>query len=277
MAYGHAVVAVVVARNFDKRCIIKIACAGQYGEFSTFSKLPGFSSALKVLHQADAMVAISSEVERELLSYGFAPKKIVHIPNGVDTNYFRRSLPHPQKDRTRFLLIGRKHPQKGIDIALQAMHLLHKQGFKGRAELHMYGEEYPEYDYRAMASELNISDHVHFHPFEKDILTVYQSSHCLILPSRGEGLSNALLEAMSLEMPVIATAVSGTPDVVSDNQDAILIPPESPEALATAMTRIIFEPKAAFQIGQNARRKIVAQFSLERIARQYSQLYEQLC
>jgi glycosyltransferase involved in cell wall biosynthesis len=277
MAYGHAVVATVVARSFNKRCILKIACAGEYGEFRAFSKFPGFSKALKILHQADAIVSISSEVERELLAYGFVPERIVRIPNGVDTHYFRRSLPFPQRDPTRFVLMGRKHPQKGIDIALQAMRMLHARGFEGNIEMYLYGEEYPQHDYRAMADRLNLSNFVHFHLFEKDILSVYQSNHCLLLPSRGEGLSNALLEAMSLEMPVIATAVSGTPDVVDDGLDAILIPPDSPEALANAMARIVQDPVFAHQLGQNARRKIEGRYSLEIVARQYSQLYDRLC
>jgi glycosyltransferase involved in cell wall biosynthesis len=140
----------------------------------------------------------------------------------------------------------------------------------------LYGEDYPEHDYRSMARELGVMDSVHFFPFENDILSLYQSADCFVLPSRGEGLSNALLEAMAMELAVIATSVSGTTDVVDDGKDGILIPPDSPEALFAAMVRIIRDREMAGQLGLNARRKVEQHFSLESVARQYSELYGNL-
>lgn len=128
MAFAHAVLAVVFARNFGKKCIVKIACAGEYGDLSIFSKFDWFQYALQILYQADAMVAVSNEVEKELLDYGFSSNRIVRIPNGVDTNRFKRTKPIFQEDIVHFLLTGRRHPQKGIDILLHAVQLLHERG-----------------------------------------------------------------------------------------------------------------------------------------------------
>ncbi len=273
MAFGHAVVAVVFARCFAKKCILKIACAGEYGDLHNFSRFAGFDRALRILHQADAIVAVSSEVKEELIGFGFPTDRIIRIPNGVDTTFFQRRVPPPAGGKTRFILIGRRHPQKGVDILLHAARLLHEKGYGDRYEVSLYGADYPEYDYRAIAHEMGVADAIHFFPFEKDILALYNSVHCFLLPSRGEGLSNALLEAMAMELPVIATPVSGTPDVVEDGKDGILIPPDSPERLAESMIGIIENPERRRDLGRNARRKIEEHFSLESVARQYSELY----
>ena len=276
-AFGHAVVAVVTARLLRKRCIIKVACAGEYGDMNVFSKFEAFDRALTILHHADAIVAISAEVEQELLDHGFSPERIVKIPNGVDTDYFKRTTPPPSRDPVRFALVGRRHPQKGVDVALEAARLLRDDGLDGRFKIELYGVDYPEHDYRAMALELGVTDLVDFLPFESDMVGVFHRVHCLILPSRGEGLSNALLEAMSMELPVIATSVSGTVDVVRDGEEGILIPPESPEALAKAMAAIIRYPELARALGKNARAKVERSVSLDFVAGQYSELYRALC
>jgi glycosyltransferase involved in cell wall biosynthesis len=277
MAYGHAVVAVVAARSLRKPCIIKIACAGKFGELYAFSKFPGFSSALPVLHQADAMIAISREVEEELLDYGFSPKRILRIPNSVDTGFFQSSVQPPRTEKVRFLLVGRRMHQKGIDLLLKAVKILKDSGLSNKFEVQLCGSDSPEHNYRDMAEKLSVAHLLNFMPFQPNIRDIFREVQCFVLPSRGEGLSNALLEAMAMELPVIATRVSGTPDVVTDEKDGLLIPPESAEALAEAMKRIIVEPALREQLGKNARRRVEAEFSLERIAEEYSSLYSRLC
>jgi glycosyltransferase involved in cell wall biosynthesis len=277
-AFAHAVVAVIVARCLGKKCIIKVACAGTYGDLNVFSGFEGFGRALEILHQADRVVAISREVEEELRAWGFPLERVTRIPNGVDTEHFRRRQPLPAWDKVRFLLVGRRHPQKGIDIALQSVKQLVDRGLGGRFVVKSYGADYPEHDYKALAHQLGVTEWVEFHPYSQAeaMFDIYQAGNCVILPSRGEGLSNALLEAMAMELPVIATAVSGTVDVVQDGQDGLLIPPESPGALADAMATVLHQPALACRLGRQARQKVLRDFSLESVARRYSALYSQL-
>lgn len=276
MAFGHAVMAVVFAKMFGKRSIVKIACAGEYGDLHLFSQFKWFDYALDVLHQADVVAAVSSEVEQELLNYGFSKDRIVRISNGVDTVQFKRTTHLLRNEKVNFLLTGRRHPQKGIDILLKAVRILHARGMERRFNVAMYGVDYEEYDYRSMASEFGVMKSVQFFPFERNILPLYEAADCFLLPSRGEGLSNALLEAMAMELPVIATAVSGNPDVVTDETDGLLIPTESPQALADAMCRVIENRDFAYQLGKNARHKMESHFSLESIAQRYSEIYGRL-
>ncbi|MFA6079239.1 MAG: glycosyltransferase family 4 protein [Candidatus Omnitrophota bacterium] len=276
--FNHAVIGTVVAGWFGKKSILKIACAGDVGDLSVFSKFVGFKRALEVLHQTDMVIAVSGEVEKELCVYGFSPDKICRIPNGVDAGEFKRSKPFPNRSKVTFILIGRRTPQKGIDIALKALKLLSEKGINGkRIELKVYGWDYPEQDYYKLAGEVGVLPMVKFFPYSQTIKDVYHDAHCLLLPSRTEGLSNVLLEAMSFELPVIATRISGTVDVVDHGESGILIPPESPEALAVAMELVINNPEVSSRLGENARQRILEKFSLDEVARLYSELYHKLC
>jgi glycosyltransferase involved in cell wall biosynthesis len=208
-----------------------------------------------------------------LLDYGFDPERIHLIPNGVDTQEFQRTRDLPANPRRRFILLGRRTPQKGIDTTLYALKILADKGLAGNLEVNLYGWDYAEWDYRRLARELGVDRFVHFLPFEAKVLDVYQDAYCLLLPSVGEGLSNVLLEAMSLEMPVIASRVSGTAEVVDHQANGLLIPPGAPEALAAAMELVLARPDLAFHWGRQARLKVQERYSLEAVAQKYADLY----
>jgi glycosyltransferase involved in cell wall biosynthesis len=274
--WGHAVVATLVARWLGKKNIIKLACAGAFGDLEVFSQLRYAKWGLQIIQMADAIIAVSHEIRNELLQHGFDPDKIHLIPNGVDVEEFQRTRPLPGNPRRRFILLGRRTPQKGIDTALKAVKILADKGLAHGLELMLYGWDYSEWDYRQMARDLGVEGYVSFLPFENDVLEVYQAGYCLLLPSVGEGLSNVLLEAMSLEMPVIASRVSGTVEVVDHRQDGLLIPPGSAEALAVAMELVLAKPEVAVALGREARRKVQGHYSLDAVARKYAGLYELL-
>ncbi|HMD81872.1 MAG TPA: glycosyltransferase family 4 protein [Anaerolineales bacterium] len=275
-AFGHAVVSIVAAKVFKKRSIVKVACAGSYGDLNVFSSFPGFKWALSILKQADCIIAISSDVEKELLEWGFSSQRIKCIPNGVDTQFFKREQPFPARDPLRFILIGRRTPQKGIDLALQAAKILMTEGLSNDFEIKFYGSDYPEYDYRLMAKELGVTSLVEFLPHQDAIRDILHGAHSMILPSRGEGMPNVILEGMSFELPVIASRVSGVVDIIEDSVDGLLIPCDDPHALAHAMRTIIMDPELATRLGCQARQKAISEFSLESIAERYSELYTQI-
>jgi glycosyltransferase involved in cell wall biosynthesis len=276
MCFGHAVVATVAAQWLRKRNVTKIACAGEFGEFSVFSKFKWFRWALRILWQTDAMVAISREVRDELLEWGFSRDRVFYIPNGVDTSHFQRDRPLVNGDQVHFILVGRLTPQKGIDVALEAVRILLDRGLGNRFHLSIYGWNYPEWDYLAMARDLGVDSNVKFLPYSDCIKEIYHDAHCLILPSRGEGLSNVLLEAMSMELPCIASRVSGTVDVLEHDKSGILIEPGSRKSLADAMQAIADHPKMAHEFGQNARKRSLERFSLDSVGKRYSDLYHAL-
>ena len=95
-----------------------------------------------------------------------------------------------------------------------------------------------------------------------------------VLPCHaGEGLSNAILEAMATGLPVVATTVGGNPELVADGKTGLLVPPRDPGALANAMSLLLADPQKARVFGAAAKQRVMTEFSLERMVRQTENLY----
>ena len=97
-----------------------------------------------------------------------------------------------------------------------------------------------------------------------------------VLPTLNESFSNSLLESMAAGLPVVATNVGGNPELISDNETGILVPPRDPAALARSMIRILESPELAQRLGEAARDKVVQHYSLASTLRQTEDLYVSL-
>jgi glycosyltransferase involved in cell wall biosynthesis len=109
-----------------------------------------------------------------------------------------------------------------------------------------------------------------------DVPALLDAADLFVLPSHEEGLPNALLEAMAHGMPVIATAVGGTPEAVEDGVSGLLVPPRDPGALAKAMTALLGDPPAARRFGQMGRARVAKFFTLDRMVAETESLYSAL-
>jgi glycosyltransferase involved in cell wall biosynthesis len=94
-----------------------------------------------------------------------------------------------------------------------------------------------------------------------------------VLPSLSEGLSNSILESMAAGVPVVATAVGGTPELVEDGVTGYLVPPRDAAALAAAITRLLDDPTLARRLGEAGRRRVVERFSLAAMVGATERLY----
>jgi glycosyltransferase involved in cell wall biosynthesis len=117
---------------------------------------------------------------------------------------------------------------------------------------------------------------VRFAGFQADVRPFLEAATVFVLPSTVEGLSNALLEAMAVGLPAVATRVGGTEDVVIDGRTALLVPPHDPEALAEALTALLTAPERAREMGREARDRVVERYSLGLVASTYLALYREL-
>jgi glycosyltransferase involved in cell wall biosynthesis len=109
-----------------------------------------------------------------------------------------------------------------------------------------------------------------------DAVRYMQASDLFVLPSSTEGLSNSLLEAMSTGLPVLATTVGGTNDVVQHQENGYLIPPDDVESLKAGLETLIDDDALRFRIGANARQRILRDFSLDSVAERLAALYQEL-
>jgi glycosyltransferase involved in cell wall biosynthesis len=130
---------------------------------------------------------------------------------------------------------------------------------------------------KRLTVRLGIEDRVIFTGFRTDVPDLLAALSVVVSPSLGlEGLSNSLLESMAAGVPVVATRVGGTPEIVEDGVSGLLVPPGDPEALASALSRLLQDRITAKRLGQSARRQVFSRYSLEQAVASTERLYHDL-
>jgi glycosyltransferase involved in cell wall biosynthesis len=209
-------------------------------------------------------------------------EKLVVIPSGIDTDRF---APLPAGDyRTRLGLapeqrvvgiVTRMRVRKGVEEFLRAMATVRRQ--VPSAVALVVGEVDPDPSISALVRELGLEGHIHLLGPRADVPEVLSAMDLLVLSSHDEGMSNAVLEAMAMEKPVVATDVGGTGEVVQPGRTGLLVPPKDPAALAQAITQILAAPRdTAAAMGARGRAVVVDGFSARAMVRQMEDLYAHL-
>ena len=219
-----------------------------------------------------------SLIEREKL----CDKKIHVIYDGIDISCWTRN---PQKTSNKslrsqwgydediiFATIANLRLDKGVQFLIEAIPLILKK--HGNSRFVIAGGDWMGGKLQNRARELRIDYAVKFLGFQKDIKEIYESVDAVILPSLREGLPICLIEAMSMELPVIATAVSGTPELVEDGITGILVPPKDPEAISNAVIEICSNIEMHKQMGLAGRKRVCELFTIERMIEQHLEYYE---
>ena len=191
--------------------------------------------------------------------------KIVVLPLGVDVDAFR---PHraPQRDRSepfRLLSVGRLSPAKGYPILLEMMSLLRERG--RNVTLTLVGEGPERTTLEKLIAALHLGDCVRLAGAcnHDRLADYYASSDAFVMSSFLESAPVVLMEAMAMELPCVATWITGIPEIIEKDVEGLLVPPASAAAIAGAVERLIDDPEEARQLGTAARRKVLAQYHLE--------------
>jgi glycosyltransferase involved in cell wall biosynthesis len=231
----------------------------------------------------DLSLAVSRGVRDYLVAQGgLDPAKVRVVANGVDTaaieaarpgNLVRRELGLPEGAPVIGLVARLDHWGKGHKEFLEALASL-KERHPVHALIVGGGRRIDEV--RALAASLGLAEAVHFLGERSDVPDLLNAMDIFVLPSYSEGLSLALLEAMAAGLPVVATRVGGTPEVVTDGGNGLLIPPRDAGALAGALTRLLSDPAFARRLGANAQAHIQEHFSLYRLGREINEIYGEL-
>jgi len=127
-----------------------------------------------------------------------------------------------------------------------------------------------------MAAELSIQDTVEFLGWRSDVIDLLRQSWGFVLPSRNEGMPNALLEAMACGLPCVATRVSGSEDIIADGRNGILVESEQPTQLADALRRLIQDTELAERLGREARVTVVREHQLVQMVERHLALYREI-
>ena len=225
-----------------------------------------------------AETCVAEAVRQWSIQHGLPADKLITIPNGIDCP---ASQPSPARikddlglpDGARLaLFIGRLHRQKGPDVLLQAARILCPQ--MPNAHFVLAGDGPLEGSIRRHAERYGLAGHFHLLGRRDDVPALLAVADLLVLPSRWEGMPNAVLEAMAAGRPAVAANVGGCPELIIDGQTGLLVPPENPDALAEAIRRLLSDATLAARMGQAARRRAEQEFSIEKMVRRNEELYD---
>lgn len=248
--------------------------AGRSHQLPVVSTMHGFTGGtwrnrfyervqMTALKRANAVIAVSGPLVPRLVAAGISPDRIHCIPNG-----FRQLAPLQTREAARRRLgidekdlvagwVGRLSPEKGADVMLAALARSHSEW-----KLSIIGDGPDMASLRRQADALDISDRVRWHGRIAHAGSLLSAFNAFVLSSRTEGTPIALLEAMSAEVPIVATAVGGVPDVVKSSQ-AMLVPPDDPTQIAEALANVRDFPAEARDRSHRAKQRLLEAFSYD--------------
>ncbi len=235
----------------------------------------------RIAREADRVVCVSQSVADWASRHmGLDPTRLAVIPNGIDLAAYDGRRP---ADLSRFGIapgrraitcISRLSKQKGLDLLIRsAPELL---GPLPDHDLLLVGDGPEASSLRQLAAERGVSRRVHFAGWQPTVPEILLASDLMVLPSRWEGMPNALLEAMACGRPVVCSAAEGVAEVLGPLSAPQMAPVNSPQMLVKKTLAIIQNPEFAHQLGCQNRQRAADHLSLSEMIRRYEALFESL-
>lgn len=273
----HTAVAAIVGRRLGKPTLVKLANSGSASDIErtrSGRQLAGSRFLLPAALRCDRFVALSPVIAEELRQAGVDDERIVSIPNGVEVGDAPVSRDGDGKT-LRLVFLGRLHRQKGADVLLSACRLLADRSPNGLS-VRIVGDGPERSGLELMVTERRLEGVVELVGEVGDPIPELDAADVFVLPSRTEGMSNALLEAMARGKAVVATAVSGSSALVCHGETGLLVPPDDAEVLAEALDYLASHPEEGRRMGEAAAAAIRRDYAMPTVARRYQDLYREL-
>ena len=236
--------------------------------------------------RASALVANSRFTRDHIAAaLGEPVGQIAVIYNGIDVERFRPPEPGAREATRQSMGFGSEHiivasvarlySDKGTADMLEGLSRAHSRGVRAGALIVGDGPERPSLERRAR--ELHLEGFVRFLGARSDIPEVLAAADLFVSTSRTrEAFGIAIVEAMGLGLPVIATSVEGVPETVDEGRSGFLIPPHDPAAVGDAIADLARRPDQRLEFGQQGRRIAVERFDVRRMVAEYEALYTRL-
>lgn len=190
-------------------------------------------------------------------------EKLERVPLGIDANVF---IPSPkasfEHDCLNVISVGRLSPEKAQYILIEAMTRLVKEGRNAR--LCLVGDGPDRRALEKQIADCGLSGTVRLEGAlnQNQLRTLYEESDVFALSSLSEGLPVVLMEAMAMEIPCVATRITGIPELIRDGVDGLLVEPSDAQLLATAIARLMDDPRLRKQIAIAGRLKVAQEYNL---------------
>ena len=237
----------------------------------------------RVLARFPRLVAVSSEIKRELTRYGASDDKVTVLLNGIDPRAFRRDPARRSAVRTALGLgsedvvigaVGRLERQKRFDLLLDAFQLLATG--RPRLRLVVVGDGSLRQELERHAGQLQVDSRCVWTGHRTDVADLHHAFDLFVQSSEYEGTPNAVLEAMAMGTPIVATDAGGTREVAPPGTHALIVPVGNVRALHDAIEVVLADPSTALSRAASARRRIEHDLSFETRTRRLEAIYAEL-
>jgi glycosyltransferase involved in cell wall biosynthesis len=273
-------VSILLAMVLRIPSLIKVASSGSGGDIQRAKRTAWGKLCLLIAKSATRIIAVSDSVKKELMNEHVPPAAIESIANGVDLDLYEpyRDKPAMRRrsrlpDKNTIIYTGRLSPEKGIDVLVRSFaHLVQTQP----CQLLIIADGPEQASVVKLIAEHNLDGSVLLVSNAEEVAPYLKASDLFVLPSRFEGLSNALLEAMACGLPVISTRVGGSRDIIEEGVNGLLVEADATDQLRAAMERMLCDRQLAAALGTNARAAVEAKHDMRMIANAYGALYRDL-
>jgi glycosyltransferase involved in cell wall biosynthesis len=235
-----------------------------------------------VCNNAHAFVAVSTDLAQfAAATLGVKSNRVRIVRNGIDTRAFEPDTILREQTRDRLMLqpsellilsVGELTEVKGHEYLLRAFARM--KGQSSNLTLAIAGDGPLRAHLESLASESGIAARVKFLGHRRDIKALLNAADVFVMPSLSEGLPLAILEAMAIGLPIIATAVGGVPEVIKSGETGWLVQPQQPEALASTLCNVLQNESERRRIGNSAQVLCRRDYALDATIRDYVRLYE---
>jgi L-malate glycosyltransferase len=226
------------------------------------------------------VLANASPIREQLIQEGcLQPEKIQVVHNGVDLEKFDRasravSLPN-LGDGKRIVMVGNMTSEvKGQVVLIKVAPAIVREFPDVRFIL--VGDGASRKQFETQVGDLGLEKHFLFLGRREDVPDILAACDIAVLPSRAEGLPNAILEYLAAGLPTVASNAGGNAEIVRDGVTGLLVPPDDPELLAAALLRFLRDPDFAARLGQSGREYVRRSFGFDKLVEQIDGLYSEL-
>lgn len=275
--------AVLAGRILRRPTLLRVATENDVREFAE-GRHWKYRIFFWLLRGATGVIAPSAAIKNELLRAGFSSDRVVCLANAVDVSRFTPASAGEKAKAKKALglpaetavigTVARLVQRKGIDILLRAFAMVSRHHHQAR--LVIVGDGPLGDELRALARELKIADSISWLGFQSDAVKWLQIMDVFAFPSRLEGVPNAVLEAMAVGLPIVATTIGGVTDLLEEGGTGALIPPDDPDAMAGELDRLLGDPSFRADLGGRARKRAVEVFALPGSISRLIDLYSSL-
>ena len=265
--------------------VIPLSTAHGYSGQSFRERMLYYPIDRRILALFPVVIVVSTLLRDALVRAGAKPDRVRTILNAVDPQNFRKdpALIRTSREKLGYSngeivlgAVGRLAPEKRLDLLLHAFATVSRRRRRNNLRLVLAGDGSPKRELELLAEKLGVAQACQFLGHCSNTRELYHGLDLLVQSSDTEGTSNVLLEAMAMEVPIVATSVGGTLDLIDSGVHGIRVPPGNAERLAEAIDTALADPAGSRSRAAAARRRVEQELSFEARMKKVEAIYEEL-